>query len=153
MKKNIESCPLCLQLILIRLQRYNLNLVYKRGKDLFIEDTLSTAYDKNSDLDLPCLESNEIEAQICSVIGNLNINDSQLSIFVNRLNNDEELCIRKRNLRTWPCDKSKITRVFKHFWNVRHELSVCHDLIFKGNALVIPKTLQNEMLNRLHFTR
>lgn len=52
-----------LQRIFLRLQRYDINLVYKSGKQLFIADTLSRSFfnetaEKNNLYD-------EIEVQIC----------------------------------------------------------------------------------------
>ena len=42
-KKPLLSAPKRLQRMLLRLQKYNLNVTYTRGKDLFIADTLSRA--------------------------------------------------------------------------------------------------------------
>ena len=42
-KKPLLSAPKRLQRMLLRLQKYNLNVTYTRGKDLFIVDTLSRA--------------------------------------------------------------------------------------------------------------
>ena len=40
-KKSLLSAPKRLQRMLLQLQRYSLNIVYKPGKELFIADTLS----------------------------------------------------------------------------------------------------------------
>lgn len=58
-KKNFELCPPRLQRMLLGLQRYDFQLVYKRGKDLHIADTLSRAYLISSDDD--SLGTDEIE--------------------------------------------------------------------------------------------
>ena len=42
-KKPLLSAPARLQRMLLRLQKYNITLVYKKGKELFIADTLSRA--------------------------------------------------------------------------------------------------------------
>ena len=43
-KKPLHAAPARLQRMLLQLQRYDLEFVYKRGKDLFVADTLSRAY-------------------------------------------------------------------------------------------------------------
>lgn len=43
-KKSLLSAPKRLQRMLLQLQRYSLNIVYKPGKELFIADTLSRAF-------------------------------------------------------------------------------------------------------------
>lgn len=58
-KKNFELCPPRLQRMLLGLQLYDFQVVYKRGKDLHIADTLSRAYLNSSDDD--SLGSDEIE--------------------------------------------------------------------------------------------
>ena len=43
-KKSLLSAPKRLQRMLLQLQRYSLNIVYKPGKELFLADTLSRAF-------------------------------------------------------------------------------------------------------------
>ena len=42
--KPLHGAPQRLQRILLRLQKYNLELLYKKGCDMFLSDTLSRAY-------------------------------------------------------------------------------------------------------------
>lgn len=42
--KALNSAPQRLQQMLLRLQRYNLEIRYKKGKEMFPEDTLSRAF-------------------------------------------------------------------------------------------------------------
>ena len=49
-KKSLLAAPERLQRMLLRLQKYNLEVIYTRGKDLYIADTLSratTGHNKN----------------------------------------------------------------------------------------------------------
>ena len=45
-KKPIHSAPKRLQRMLLRLQKYDLELQYKKGKEMYIADALSRAYPK-----------------------------------------------------------------------------------------------------------
>ena len=42
-RKALNSAPQCLQRKLLHLQRYNLEIRYKKGKEMFLADTLSRA--------------------------------------------------------------------------------------------------------------
>ena len=42
--KPLHAAPAHLQRVLLQLQRYDLQFVYKKGKELFLADTLSSAY-------------------------------------------------------------------------------------------------------------
>ena len=54
-------------------------------------------------------------------------------------------------LNGWP-DRVRLKGVIKKYQKVKDELSVtnCNGLVLRGNRLVIPKSLQQEMLNKLH---
>ena len=43
-KKQLEKAPARLQNMLLKLQKYNLKVVYKKGKEMYIADALSRAY-------------------------------------------------------------------------------------------------------------
>ena len=43
-KKPLNSAPARLQRMLLQLQQYNLEFVYKKGSELYIADALSRAY-------------------------------------------------------------------------------------------------------------
>ena len=42
-KRPLHNAPARLQRMLLQLQKYNITLVYKKGKELFLADTLSRA--------------------------------------------------------------------------------------------------------------
>ena len=43
-EKSLSQVPVRIQRLLLRLQRYDVTLTYKPGKELYIADTLSRAY-------------------------------------------------------------------------------------------------------------
>ena len=43
-KKQLEKAPARLQNMLLKLQKYNIKVVYKKGKEMYLADTLSRAY-------------------------------------------------------------------------------------------------------------
>lgn len=152
-KKNIDSCPPRLQRMLIKLQGYSFDLVYKKGKDLVIADLLSRAnYDVSQPVDVDN-QTQSIEAHVCTVVNSINVSNDQLTKLKKLTNEDETMKILKSYIVTnWPSHKKNVPDNVKPFWKVKDELTLGENLVFKGNALVIPHDLRREMLQRLHFT-
>ena len=50
----------------------------------------------------------------------------------------------------WPDNKHSLPKGVEEFWNFRSELSVLDGLLFRGEKLVVPKALRQEMLTRIH---
>ena len=50
----------------------------------------------------------------------------------------------------WPNSKSQCDPDLMPFWNVRDELSIANDVIFKGSKIVIPKCMQKSILAKIH---
>ena len=59
MKKTIHKATPIIQKIILKLQRYNISLVYKLGKDLLIPDVLSRAYQDDNESDSSNLDQYE----------------------------------------------------------------------------------------------
>lgn len=151
MKKPLNSTSPRIQRMLIKLQKYEFNLVYKRGKELYIADTLSRSFDTDDSLQIDLEESN-IEANIDLVIETLNISEKQLNNVQNFTRNNEEMKLLKEFiLKGWPSHKISVPEKIRSYWHVRDSLTYKSNLIFKGNSLVVPPELRKEMLHRAHF--
>ena len=50
----------------------------------------------------------------------------------------------------WPNDKAEVPSKLKTYWNFIDEISVIDGLLYKSSKLIVPKSLQNEMLNMIH---
>ena len=147
-KKCINDCPARLQSIRLRLQRYNLIVKYKPGKELFLADALSRAYSNCEKLDL----EKEIETQVCLIMESFPISLDKKDQFVKETDSDEEMQLLVKYIQEgWPTSKSQVASTVKQYYNYSNELSVIDGLVFKGNRLVVPKNLRIEMLNLIHF--
>ena len=60
MKKTIHNATPRIQKMILKLQRYNISLVYKRGKDLLIANALSRAYQDDNESDSSNLDEYDI---------------------------------------------------------------------------------------------
>ena len=68
-KKPLNQCPARIQIIRLRTQMYDINVMYKPGKELFLADALSRAYLLNEKDNF----DEEIEAHVCMIKVNLSI--------------------------------------------------------------------------------
>ena len=74
-QRNIDKAPLRIQRLLLRLQRYDIDLTFTPGGDIPVPDTLSRAYLSNSDI-----EDESIEYQVHLLINNLPVSQPKFSI-------------------------------------------------------------------------
>ena len=135
MQKPLNSAPKFLQRMLLRLQRYNLRVRYKKGEKMYVADTLSRTY-------LP--EVNVCEAiQELEEVDNtwsLTLSNSSLQRIMQASKEDPVLqSLKEAILHGWPGDKSEVPEVLRAYYSFRDELVVQDQLVFKGHQLIIPR--------------
>lgn len=141
-KKPLHAAPARLQRMLLQLQSYNLEFIYKKGKELFLADTLSRAYPDN----LP--EENDCNYDVITV---LSISPSRMTELQQETLADPTLqkltsVIRKG----WPDQVRDVSDEIKPFFPFRDELVIENDIILKGQRAVVPKSLQSVYITILH---
>ena len=50
----------------------------------------------------------------------------------------------------WRSDKSQVPTSLRHYYPLRDELAVYHDVLYKSHKVLIPVKLQSTMLKKLH---
>ena len=141
--KPLSEAPPRLQRMLLRLQQYNLIVKYKKGKELYVADTLSRAQ-------LPVCEQMDEEIGI-NLVTNLNIQESSIERFRSHTQTDPVLQkLQATIMKGWPNEKSKVEPEILDYWFHRETLSCADGLVFKSNRLVVPKTLRREILAEVH---
>lgn len=147
MKKTLNAAPARLQRILLSLQKYQFTLVYKRGKDLIIADTLSRACE-------PSTASNELDIvdQVC-VVSEPHISDEILG----KIKAETEKDIELNNLKTvilngWPKVNKTLNNLVRPYMRYKSELTFEQGIIYKGNSCVIPVTLRKLVLEKIHYS-
>ncbi len=151
-RKPLNKAPARLQRMMARLQRYQFNLVYKRGTSLHIADTLSRAplqtLSKNNmnEFDVFRLET---EQEYPEHHSNLKA-DTQIKLRT-ATQNDESLSLLYSTIqRGWPDRRQQANKTILPYWPYRDELSINNGLIYKGHQIVVPLSLQNELLTKIH---
>ncbi|XP_018366780.1 PREDICTED: uncharacterized protein K02A2.6-like [Trachymyrmex cornetzi] len=148
-KSLTESLSARLQRLRITLQNYDIEVRYKSGKHLYFADALSRAHYDDKDC---VINENDIQAQIDLIQLSDGISLKRKEIIITETNVDSELIELKKVIKEgWPKMKNSLNDQIKPYWGIRDELTEINGLILKGNQIVIPKALRQEMLNRLHY--
>lgn len=146
--KPLFKIPARLQRFMLRLQRYDLELVYKPGKFLYVADTLSRA---------PLKETTKIE-----IDDELNLHcnflASQIALPEKRLNEissatraDDTLMKVKEYIQDgWPVKKKEVDKHVMPYFNNKDDFAIFGDLILKNNKVVIPSSLRKKILSDIH---
>lgn len=146
-KKSLNTCPARLQRMLLSLQKYDIDLIYKPGKHLIIADTLSRL-SVNKTLE----DKMELEAHVCVIEKNVTISDVRLQQLINATNDDKELnLIRKYIHNGWPSHISKVPASIKQYYKLRTEITEgSNTLIYYGQRMIIPESWKQKILKNIH---
>lgn len=147
--KPLQDVPLRLQKMRMTLQHYSFELVGKSGKEIPVADALSRAY-------LPTTESmllQDVNYNVSAreVRGLTAFSDVRREELVKETRNDSELQkVKKVIIAGWPLTKKELDYTVRPYWDSREELAVLDDVVFKGDRVVIPKTMRSYLLKVIH---
>ena len=146
-KKDLGSAPKRLQRMLLRLQRYNLEVKYQKGSSMVMSDPLSRAY-----LDEPPTQTeycSELEAIILTE--DLPISEARLMEFKEGTASDENLqTLMSVVLEGWPSTPDEVPAEVKPYFQFRDEITAQNGLLFKAERLIVPAKLRKEMMEMVH---
>ena len=139
-KKTLSQVPRRLQNLLMRLHRYDITFQYVEGPKLHVADTLSRAVAENEVHEIPDLQIHIISG----------VADTMMDKFREATKADEILqrlicCIRDG----WQEDEDQTSSVIA-FKPIKDTLSVEDDIIYKGEQIIVPKSLRAEVKRKLH---
>ena len=142
-KKPLSSAPKRLQRMLLQLQRYNIKLMYKAGKELYIADTLSRAYLPGHD--------EEVDEEEFEVLEYMNISSERAEQVKTAAEESEEYTLLKNYiLEGWPEKGSDVHSSVRSYFAFRDELILEDDVIMKSHRVFIPVSLRSVYLELLH---
>ena len=144
--KPLSSAPKRLQRMLLRLQKYTLDVKFKKGEHMYLADTLSRAY-------IP-------EVKVCDFVHELEELDHRESLPVsqerwqqlNHASENDYVCqqLRATIQNGWPETKAEVPECVLPYYDSRDELTVQGNLIFKGQLLVVPAAVRTELMSVAH---
>ena len=165
-KKPILTSPKRLQHMRLRLQNYNIQVVYKRGTTMFLADTLSRAYlEDEPERTTPRNDVRSIKERVFALEleqirhgEEVGVSPVHLKRLREMTAEDEELQILTNVISDgWPetlaqareCDRRR-KQVTELYWKCRDELTADDGLVYRGHRLVIPAKERPNIVKRLH---
>lgn len=146
-RKPLTAAPPRLQRMLLTLQKYDLDVIYKPGKSLFIADTLSRAPRKQVQQE----QATSDELYQVHTVQHLPMTPEKLEQFRAETLADPVLQKLQRTAHNgWPSEKSSVDLAIREYWSVRDEINQQDGILLRGERLIVPSSLRKEMLHRIH---
>ena len=138
--KNLANAPQRLQRMLLELQRYDVTIKYRPGKEMQLADALSRC---------PARASQEIK---------LDMRVDYIAFmkpWIEKLKDSTQrhpilATVYQLTQQGWPHQRRHVPRLARRYWDFRDELSTDDGMLVKGPRFIIPGELQEEYLSRLH---
>lgn len=149
-KKPLHKASPRLQLMMLRLLRYNLSVQYTAGSKLLIADTLSRAYltketEKQKEFDEDTLRIHTTTTVIPATQEKLRAirndirNDQILSKVLQYVKNDR-----------WPDKCQMMHKEIQQLRNMKDQIYQENDILFLDDRMIIPQAQRKEILEQLH---
>ena len=145
-KKHLSSSPPRIARMMLRIQKYDVEIKYVPGKNVPLADALSR---------ISPLPGDTIEGLDVSV-HELHLHLNATPTRINEINEETTkdgvlLSLRAVITQGWPDTRSECPAHLHAYWNYRDELTVADGIILKGTRILIPKRLQSAVLQQLHY--
>ena len=148
LKKPLGAAPARLQRMLLRLQKYDINLIYKQGKLLKVADTLSRAQLAETAEEI---SERDMKSQVHLLYANLPCSSEILEEVRHETDRDPVSQKIIQILRVgWPQSKKALSDDLKEYWNHKLGLSENQGIILKDQRILIPPALRRKILDKLH---
>ena len=151
-RKPLSQAPSRLQKMLMQLQEYNINLIYKRGSEMYLADALSRAFPSS-------IEEEQFERDIHSerfihLVSTESYVTNRKIAAIKAENRDDETMqqLRDQINQGSPEQKSLVPAVLQPYFPYRHDLTTDDELIYKAHNILIPPKLRSETLCKLHHS-
>ena len=130
-RKALNSAPQRLQRMLLRLQRYNLEITYKKGKEMFLADTLSRAFLPDANVSEFVHELEEIDHK-----ASLPVSDARWHQIKTASKDDPVLQELWSVIQCgWPLCRADVPQCLYPYFDIRDELTLQGELVFKRKQL------------------
>ena len=151
LKKPLVKAPKRLQRMIMQLQHFDLTVKYVPGKDVSVADALSREYLGNAEP----LGGNEDQVwamddlKQLSSVNYVALKATTVAEIEEHSEKEEQLMkLKDYTINGWPEKYSKIENNMRCFFKIRDEISYENNIIFKGEAIIIPKSLQRKLTDR-----
>ena len=155
-KKSIHLAPKRLQRMMLRLQKYNLQVEFLPGVEMYIADMLSRAYVKCSEVHPDNVEAYQIfqlfeEISTINQLQYVNMSDGTSQQVKACTSSDATLqCLMNTVMTGWPDTRDHVPVSIREYWTYREDITVQDGVMFKGMRVIIPQAMRAQMVARAH---
>ena len=138
--KNLANVPPHLQRMLLELQRYDVTIKYRPGKEMQLADALSC-----------CLVRASQEIKLDMRVDYIAFTKPWIEKLKDSTQRDPILpMVYQLTQQGWPHQRRHVPCLARRYWDFRDKLSTDDGMLLKGLRLIIPAELQEEYLSCLH---
>lgn len=146
LKKPMDTLSPRLQRLVLKLLRYDFEIIYVPGKNLTVADTLSRAPLSYS-TDTSFLK--ETYFKIDSIVS---ISPQRITDLVTATKNDTCLNqIMSYCKNGWPEHKANCLDICKNYFSIRHAIHLQDEILFFNNRIIVPSIMRGDILNKIHL--
>ena len=160
MKKSLLSAPRRLQRMLLRLQKFDLDVSYRKGTEMHMADPLSRAYlplvkqdvvDTQEVWNVADTRSTEVETEYVDMAESVPIRKLTLQEIKSATEVDAEVqALVPIITQGWPERRAEVPSQLQAYFPFREELSIQDGIVFKGERIVVPSNLRQSMMYKVH---
>jgi transposase InsO family protein len=140
--KQLSDCPPRLQRMLLRLQQYDVTIIYKPGNKMIFADYLSRVCPTRGD-EIVLEQTIHAVHAFPETVNKIRLATTQDTV----LGPMAEMI-----MRGWPARPDQLPNCLKPYHSLKDTLVIEDGMVFSGERLVVPKVLQPEYLKKLHTT-
>jgi transposase InsO family protein len=146
--KALNDCPIRIQRLLLRLQKYDFDIAHTAGKHMYVADALSRC--KTSDTATRSIED-DVEIYVNMVIESMPMSERRMRELQEESARDHEMTMLSALIADgWPERKSECEPCMQPYFNLRGELSCANGLVLRGSKIVVPGSLRAKFLEDVH---
>ena len=147
-QKPLHKASPRLQLMLLKLLKYQFVITYTPGSKMYIADTLSRASVKDVATSSPILNEN---MRVHSVTATIPATLDRLQSFREATTADQLLMKLKMYTQNgWPSHKGTTPNDLQSYWPIRDEIHEENGIIFAGDRMIVPASMREGILKQLH---
>ena len=150
-RKPLRAAPRRLQKMMLRLQRYNVKVHYKKGTSLVLADTLSRATQSTTN------DSKQTNFEVFRIILSQDVetdpgitSKTMAEVKIHTSTDPSSKLLSEAISQGWPEHKTKVDPTISHYWTFRDELTINDGVVYKGLQVVIPVSMRTSMLRKIH---
>lgn len=146
-KKPLHKISSRMQRMILKLLKYDFEINYVPGNQMFLADTLSRAFPVNETIK----DDPEMLDVVHSISKYLPMSERRLAQFKKETELDSDLQMVMKYIKEgWPKCYKKVDSSVKTYYKVKNDLHINNGLLFINEKIVVPHSLRKDMLQLVH---